>query len=235
MSLTPLTDRDLLLNRMQAELAVLRRELAACRQRETRALIEARLDPLTGLPNRRLFEQQVGQQLARHQASQGRMALLFVDLDGFKSVNDHHGHGVGDALLKLVARRLRHATRHEDLVCRMGGDEFVCVLFDLHSEGEAEAIERKLAASIALPCHLGPVKLMVRPSIGRSLYPRDGSSIGELLAHADRAMYRDKGRQLTLVSPSPLPPVPQRRPPPAEQPPLHARSPDRRETRSQRA
>jgi diguanylate cyclase (GGDEF)-like protein len=191
---------DLLMSRMRAELAELRRELAACRQRERQAWLAAQLDPLTGLPNRRLFEQQVSQQLMRHRASQVGMAMLFVDLDGFKTVNDDHGHGVGDALLKLVAQRLRHATRKADLVCRIGGDEFVCVLFDLHSEREAEAIERKLLATVVQPCHLGALQLNVRPSIGRSLYPRDGDSTESLLAHADQAMYRAKRRQLSLVT-----------------------------------
>lgn len=185
--------------RLQTELAHLRRELAACRGREARALAAAHVDALTGLPNRRVFDRSIAVQLASHHARRSLLALLFIDLDGFKAVNDLHGHPVGDALLMLVGRRLRHAMRQQDLACRIGGDEFACVLLDLRSEHELLAIQRQLRDTVARPCQLGALTLTIRPSIGAALFPRDGASGAELLTHADRAMYCGKRQPLTLV------------------------------------
>ena len=194
MSLTPLSDQDLRLKHLQAELADVRRELAACRLRESAALGAAQIDPLTGLANRRLLDQQIERHLQRPAATPRLLALLFIDLDDFKAVNDTHGHAVGDAVLKVMGLRLRHAMREHDLVCRLGGDEFVCVLFDLRSEQEVEAVTRKLQDALARPCHIDTLNLAVQPSIGRALYPRDGPDIPALMAHADQAMYRHKLR-----------------------------------------
>jgi diguanylate cyclase (GGDEF)-like protein len=211
MTLTPINDQDQVLAQLRAELCDVRRELAACRLRESAALGAAQLDPLTGLANRRLLDGQVGRQLLRHGAHHTLLALLFIDLDDFKTVNDRHGHAVGDALLKLVGLRLRHAVRQQDLVCRLGGDEFVCVLFDLRGEHEAQVIERKLHAAIHQPCHVDALTLTVRPSIGSALYPRDGADVPELLAHADRMMYRHKPRGAQPPVPAEVASVP--RPP----------------------
>lgn len=184
--------QEVLLLQLQQQVRELQRELAACRQREADARRLARTDGLTGLPNRRVLEQQADQLLDRHAADQAQMALLFVDLDSFKTVNDRHGHAVGDALLRLVGLRLRHAMRRDDLACRIGGDEFVCLLQALRGPDEVPAIEAKLHAVITQPCHLGELTLSVRPSIGAAIFPRDGRNLSELLAHADRAMYRGK-------------------------------------------
>ena len=195
--MTPSLPTDaLLVQRLQAELAGLRRDLAACRQREALALRAAQLDPLTGLANRRLLDHQLDEHLARP-AGDGQdgltsLALLFIDLDGFKAVNDCHGHAVGDAVLKLVARRLRHALRQDDLACRIGGDEFVCVLFGVHAGDEAQAVARKLHAAISQPCRLGPLTVQVWPSVGVALCPQHGRNGAQLLAHADGEMYRIK-------------------------------------------
>ena len=182
----------LLVQRLQAELSGLRRDLAACRQREALALRAAQLDPLTGLANRRLLDHQLDVHLGRPESGTASLALLFIDLDGFKAVNDRHGHAVGDAVLKLVARRLRHALRQDDLACRIGGDEFVCVLFGALAADEAQAVARKLRAAVGQPCRLGPLTVQVWPSVGVALCPQHGRSSVQLLAHADGEMYRCK-------------------------------------------
>ena len=192
----PFPTDALLVQRLQAELAGLRRDLAACRQREALAVRAAQLDPLTGLANRRLLDHQLDAHLARPaadgEAGPSSLALLFIDLDGFKAVNDRHGHAVGDAVLKLVARRLRHALRQDDLACRIGGDEFVCVLFGVHAGAEAQAVAHKLRAAVSQPCRLGPLTVQVWPSVGVALCPQHGRNGAQLLAHADGEMYRTK-------------------------------------------
>jgi len=189
---SPSTSDAATLGQLQAQVRELQRELASCRLREAEALRVACCDGLTGLPNRRLLEHQMALRLDRAHAGGTLLALLFIDLDAFKSINDLHGHGVGDALLRLIGLRLRHAMRRSDLACRIGGDEFVCVLQGLHHSDEVRAIEAKLHAAIAQPCHVGELTLTVQPSIGTAQFPRDGRTLPDLLAHADRAMYRRK-------------------------------------------
>lgn len=191
MTLTPAPDPDLL-SQLQNQVRALQLELAASRLREAEALSAARIDGLTGLPNRRLLEHQMALQIDRAQAGSALLAVLFIDLDAFKSINDLHGHAVGDALLRLIGLRLRHAMRHDDLACRIGGDEFVCVLQGLRDGDEVPAIESKLQAVLSQPCNLGELTLTARPSIGSALYPRDGRTLPDLLAHADRTMYHRK-------------------------------------------
>ena len=182
---------------LQAEVASLRRDLTACRASEAAALQAAHIDPLTGLPNRRLLDQRLGGHLQRAGADPVHLALLFIDLDGFKAVNDLHGHQTGDAVLQRVAARLRQTLRQDDLACRIGGDEFVCVLFGVLGAWELAAIADKLTAAISQPCQLGALSVSVRPSIGSAVFPRDGPNMPSLLAHADRAMYLSKpGREV---------------------------------------
>lgn len=201
----PIATEHQLVQQLQAEVAGLRRDLAACRRSEALALRAAQLDPLTGLPNRRLLDHQVGHHLQRQAAQPAALALLFIDLDGFKNVNDRHGHGVGDAVLKLVARRLRHALREDDLACRLGGDEFVCVLFGVHAGDEARAVAHKLTVAIAQPCTLGPLTVQVQPSVGIALFPQHGRNAAQLLAHADGEMYRRKAGARALAAPAAWP------------------------------
>lgn len=130
--------------------------------------------------------------LARQRASSAVFALLFIDLDDFKSVNDVHGHAVGDELLRVIGQRLVHALRAGDVVSRQGGDEFLCLLPEVHDADQAAAIARKLFDSVAAPCQLAGVHLQVLPSIGVALYPRDGDNIAALIAQADGAMYQAK-------------------------------------------
>ena len=152
----------------------------------------ARHDPLTGLPNRLFFLESLEEtvSVARRAANPAPFAVLFIDLDGFKSVNDHHGHAVGDALLKGVAERFRGGLREGDMLARMGGDEFT-VLLELQGPEAARAKGDALAQSLRRPFFL-PAEVRVGASVGVSLYPRDGEDVESLLRRADHAMYEAK-------------------------------------------
>ena len=184
------------LAQVRCELQQARRELIDSRAGERRARDTAFHDTLTGLPNRRSFEERSGHALARHEPHARAFALLYIDLDGFKAVNDVHGHAVGDELLKVIGSRLAQAVRVDDTVSRHGGDEFLCLLLDVRGDAQVAASARKLFDAVAAPCQLGGLSLCVRPSIGVALYPRDGTSVGALLESADSAMFRAKKHRL---------------------------------------
>lgn len=152
-------------------------------------------DLLTGLPDRRGLDQPLGRILSRCDGGPLKFALLFIDLDGFKAVNDRLGHAAGDQLLCVVAARLAAAMRRDDLVCRHGGDEFVCLLPDLDSEERARSLATQVLQSIARPCALGGHRVAVNASIGIAMYPRHGDSLPSLLRSADVAMYDAKKRR----------------------------------------
>ena len=180
--------------------------LAASLAREQQAWLAANCDVLTGLPNRLSFGRHSTQTLSTH-TEQGRaFCLLFIDLDGFKAVNDLLGHRAGDALLKVVGARLQHTLRAGDFVSRHGGDEFVCLLPEVQKEKEALAVGRKLRAKVSAPCKLGPTRVQVRASVGIALFPQDGPSVEALLERADRAMLWAKAHQAGLALASQLPP-----------------------------
>ncbi|MEJ5914754.1 diguanylate cyclase domain-containing protein [Pseudokineococcus sp. 1T1Z-3] len=152
-------------------------------------------DPLTGLANRRSVEERIEVALADAERGGHVLALLFCDLDGFKAVNDAHGHAVGDDLLVAVASRLRERVRRTDLVARMGGDEFLVALPGLDQQTAAQDASRlatALAADLLRPVVIGGVEVVAGASIGIALAPRDGRSFGELLHHADQRMYVSK-------------------------------------------
>lgn len=161
-------------------------------QLKAELLRAARYDELTGLANRRLVHDRICSALARAARSRGSFALLYVDLDKFKQVNDTLGHACGDRLLQEVARRLQHAVRASDTVGRLGGDEFVVLLEEVGTRAAAEALAQKLRREIAQPLELGGSTVRVAASIGIALYPADGDGLDPLLAHADQAMYADK-------------------------------------------
>lgn len=155
-------------------------------------------DELTGLPNRRLLDAQLQPGDAGAFSAQRRFALLFIDLDDFKHVNDCHGHVVGDGLLVTVSQRIRSCLRAEDMACRFGGDEFVVLIADVEDQatiaGIAEKVRRHLDGDHLVagrPIHL-------RASVGFARYPRDGEDIQTLLSIADEAMYRDKPSSLPV-------------------------------------
>jgi diguanylate cyclase (GGDEF)-like protein/PAS domain S-box-containing protein len=149
-------------------------------------------DSLTGLPNRTLLHKLTDQALAGARRNRSHGAILFVDLNRFKPINDSLGHGVGDRLLQQVAERLRNAVRTEDVVARLGGDEFVVALFDIARREHAAMVARKLIAALDTPFLIDGNELRVGVAIGISVYPRDGRQTETLLRMADIAMYRSK-------------------------------------------
>lgn len=154
-------------------------------------------DYLTGLPNRRLFMSLCEKALVRAEREGGNLAMLFVDMDQFKAINDRWGHEVGDSVLVEVARRITRELRGSDIACRMGGDEFVLLLDNLRKPADARIVAGKLIEATGMPVTITPssgtpCSVTVGVSIGISLYPGDASSVEELMAHADEAMYRAK-------------------------------------------
>jgi diguanylate cyclase (GGDEF)-like protein/PAS domain S-box-containing protein len=152
----------------------------------------AHFDPLTHLPNRRLLDDRMHLALAHGLRSGQMLAVCMMDLDGFKPVNDTHGHKVGDQLLIAVARRLQDSVRGEDTVARLGGDEFVLLLSGLNNVKEADEALVRLLQVVALPYNLVDQPITISASIGVTLYPNDGGNADSLLRHADHAMYLAK-------------------------------------------
>lgn len=191
----PLTRRD--------EIGVLARSFKEM-QTQTRAYLDdlhesrsalaqlASHDALTGLANRRHFQSQLDHAIATSRRTGQTLAVLYIDLDNFKQINDVHGHASGDQVLQAVAHRLRNAVREIDTVARLGGDEFV-ILFDaIQDRDDVVRIAEKLLASLREPVLVNDRALTVQASIGISLHPQDGDSADALLKHADSAMYRSK-------------------------------------------
>jgi diguanylate cyclase (GGDEF)-like protein len=147
-------------------------------------------DSLTGLPNRNAITQLIDQQVR----ASARFALLYMDLDGFKQVNDAHGHAFGDRLLKLAASRIRGRLRGVDTVARIGGDEFVAVLHGVTEPGECEHAARHIIEAFAEPFFDQDVHANIGISVGVALAPASGREAGQILSAADRAMYRAKSR-----------------------------------------
>lgn len=149
-------------------------------------------DALTGLPNRTLLNQRLEQSMVRARRDNESLAVMFVDLDRFKAINDSMGHGAGDALLKQVAGRLRGVIRDEDHVARLGGDEFVIVARCPDGKASAEELARHVLASLKTPVDLPGQEVVIGASIGIGMFPSDGSSAEVLFRNADTAMYRAK-------------------------------------------
>jgi diguanylate cyclase (GGDEF)-like protein len=159
---------------------------------EERIRLLALQDTLTGLPNRLHLNDQIEQALIRASGNDQQFALLFLDLDGFKKVNDCHGHDIGDLLLIHVAQLLRSAVHETDVVSRLGGDEFVVLLHDVTDKAAIASIAEKIVESIARPCTLKGLEIRIGASVGIAIYPLDGASREELLKVADHAMYTAK-------------------------------------------
>lgn len=154
----------------------------------------AHFDELTSLPNRALFFDRLRRALADARRHGSGFALLFVDLDGFKAVNDAHGHQFGDQLLNEVARRMEQCVRESDTVARMGGDEFAIILGDVNDADDARLVAQKIINSLSTPLSLDGKECHVGASIGISLYPQDGESSESMLTNADSAMYSAKSK-----------------------------------------
>ncbi len=149
-------------------------------------------DGLTDLPNRVLFQDRVHQACQYAQRRRSRFAVIFMDLDHFKHVNDSLGHAVGDELLKTIAQRLTHTLRGSDTVCRLGGDEFVMLLSEISGPDDVGEVAKKILREVAVPCMLEGTEVNVGISLGIAVYPGDGEDPETLMKHADAAMYRSK-------------------------------------------
>lgn len=171
------------------------RDVTALRQAEEKLRFLAHHDPLTGLTNRALFTDRLDSALRSAHRQQNHLALLFLDVNDFKEINDTHGHAVGDHVLCTIARRLEGCVRETDTLARIGGDEFIVLLSDIHS---ADIVSKKVEQIVAVmtepvATQFGSIE-MPTCSIGVAFYPTDGEDADSLLSHADDAMYRLKGR-----------------------------------------
>lgn len=162
------------------------------RKAEERIWHLAHHDYLTGLPNRALLVERAIQALALARRYQRRMAIIFIDLDRFKPINDEYGHDAGDAVLRAVAGRLQALVRKSDTVCRQGGDEFVILLPEINDLADLEELAKKLLAAIQEPCAVEGNFLSVSASIGIATYPEHGDTVDTIIQRADSAMYRAK-------------------------------------------
>jgi diguanylate cyclase (GGDEF)-like protein len=180
------------LRNLRRAMARVENELAATRIREIEARNLALHDALTGLPNQRYFCQRLEMALASGESPPRVVAVLFIDLNGFKGINDAHGHATGDRLLQIIADRLNHSMRAEDMVCRLGGDEFACLLSGISDRRRLSRVATKICTVLAAPVSIGKIRLAATASIGIALSPADGTTAKSLVDHADSAMYRAK-------------------------------------------
>jgi diguanylate cyclase (GGDEF)-like protein len=184
-------NRDLDL-RVQARTRQLQSEIVERRNAEERFEHLAHHDPLTGLPNRLMFAEQLRHSLGLAERARRSLAVLFIDLDRFKEVNDSYGHAVGDELLVAATRRLVSHLRAGDTLARLGGDEFVCIVEDVRDAHEAGVVADKLIELLSQPFELAEQEIFVAASVGICLYPDDGTDVDTLVRNADTAMYQAK-------------------------------------------
>jgi diguanylate cyclase (GGDEF)-like protein len=161
-------------------------------EREERLYRQAHYDELTELPNRQLFKDRLAREIARSKRVGEKLALLYIDLDNFKRINDTLGHDSGDELLRAVARRLAGCVKQSDTVARLGGDEFLVIVGALQGPQEASKVAERILAELAAPLEIGAREYQARASIGIAVFPSDGTTLEELLKNADTAMYRAK-------------------------------------------
>ena len=171
-------------------------QIAAITEQEEAARHAALHDPLTGLPNRLLFHDRLEHGLSQAQRHGWNLAVMFVDLDDFKEINDTHGHDVGDRVLQTIAERLIKIGRADDTISRHGGDEFIYLLMETRDVQDTKLIAKKIIKAIQLPCELNVGENTINPcvnaSIGISMYPKDGTTADALVKSADAAMYPAK-------------------------------------------
>ena len=176
----------------KTNLAEVRDDLAQSQANEQEAREIALHDALTGLPNRALFDQALDHGLIQARRHGWELAVLFIDIDEFKSINDSYGHHVGDEVLLMVADRLRSYVRAEDMISRWGGDEYVCLLLEVRQKADVALLAEKMIRGIAEAFESGGAVLNVECSIGIAMYPADGEAAYALLKNADAAMYQSK-------------------------------------------
>ncbi len=175
---------------------VLENQLAAVTEQGEADRHSALHDILTGLPNRALFNDRLEHGLAQAARHGGTLAVMFVDLDDFKIINDTHGHDIGDGVLQIIARRLKENARSDDTISRFGGDEFLCLLMEVQDEQSISQIAQKFIHSIQAPCNVNKPSFTINPSvkasIGIAVFPKHGTTAEMLIKSADTAMYRAK-------------------------------------------
>ena len=172
-------------------------QLVAVTEKEEASRYASVHDALTGLSNRALFNDRLEHGLAQAKRHNWSLAVMFIDLDGFKKINDSYGHDAGDSVLKTIAARLTESTRDDDTVSRHGGDEFLYMLAEVNNEQDLTLIAEKIIASIQLPCSVTVDGAQINPcvsaSIGIAIFPKDGATAQALIKSADTAMYQAKG------------------------------------------
>lgn len=187
------------LSDMKSDLADMRDDLAESQAKEEETRKSALQDALTGLPNRLLFEQGLEAGLIQAKRHGWGVAVLFIDLDEFKSINDTYGHDMGDKVLLRVAERLTSSVREQDMVSRWGGDEFVCLLLEVHREADVIRLAEHMVQRISEAGEINGTLLSIRASIGIAIYPATGETSEALFKNADTAMYKAKGTQNRVV------------------------------------
>ncbi|CAG9933073.1 GGDEF domain-containing protein [Candidatus Nitrotoga arctica] len=170
----------------------LEHQLASVKVQEQSARHAAFHDPLTGLPNRVFFNDRLEYGLTQANRHGWNLAVMFVDLDKFKNINDRYGHDAGDAVLQTISQRLQETTRVDDTVSRHGGDEFLYLLMEINNIRDATLVAKKIIKAIQKPCNIGTCDLVIRASIGISIFPKNGKSADDLIKSADKAMYQAK-------------------------------------------
>ncbi|MDO9582557.1 MAG: GGDEF domain-containing protein [Desulfomicrobium sp.] len=191
---------------IESELVDTKTDLAEVREDLSKAEVDVEIaqqlalqDVLTGLPNRASFEQGLKHGLIQAKRHGWRLAVLFIDIDKFKTINDSYGHSMGDQALLTVANRLKSFVRGGDMVSRWGGDEFVCLLLEVKQDADVTRLAEKLVNRIAEPCEFDGTVLSITSSIGIAMYPEDGETADILFKNADTAMYKAKGTENRVV------------------------------------
>lgn len=183
----------------KTDLADARDDLSKSQAKEEETREFALQDALTGLPNRVLFEQSLDNALIQAKRHGWRLAVFFIDVDDFKSINDTYGHDMGDKVLIMVADRLKSSVREEDMVSRWAGDEFVCLLMEVKHEADVTRLAKNMANRISEAYEFNKTVLSIRVSIGIAIYPADGETADILFKKADTAMYKAKGTEKRVM------------------------------------
>lgn len=183
----------------KTDLAEVRDDLSKSQVKEEEAQQIALQDALTGLPNRISFELGLEHGLSQAKRHGWSLAVLFIDIDKFKSINDSHGHDLGDQVLIMVANRLQSSVRDGDMASRWGGDEFVCLLLEVNQEADVIRLAEKMIDRIAETCEFNGTVFSIEASIGIAIYPTDGETADILFKNADTAMYKAKGTEKRVV------------------------------------
>jgi diguanylate cyclase (GGDEF)-like protein len=164
-------------------------DLAEVRRQAQRYRFQSLHDSLTSLPNRLSIQECLDNFIHDYAETDNKLAVLFIDIDKFKLVNDMHGHAVGDKVIQIVSARISHAIRGDDRVGRLGGDEFLCLIANAINNENTAQVTQKLVEAVRRPIHIGETKLTIEASIGVAIYPDNGVDSQSLIKRADAAMY----------------------------------------------